>query len=151
MKALNLTCDFEKPGCQWKTAPNSAKSWNIGRGKTPSSNTGPSFDHTFKNKTGNYLYFEASWVSGTNRLDKGDRVILTSPPILTTTACLRFAYHMYGKNVEALEVFIRNGKHSRRMWQKKGNQGNKWFVANVELVVNIDYHVSFIEKFLAYI
>lgn len=141
---MNLTCDFEKSGCQWLSSARGVKSWNIGKGKTPSAKTGPSFDHTFKNMSGHFLYFEASWIAGTKRLEKGDRVILQSPFILATSICLSFAYHMYGRDINALEVYIRNGKHARRMWSKKGNQGDKWFTANVELDVNIEFQVTII-------
>ena len=137
-----MSCDFESEGCSWKSSTRGIKNWNIGRGRTPSGRTGPSFDHTYKNNSGQYLYFESSWVAGTTRLKNGDRVILQSPYILSTVACLRFAYHMYGTDINALEVYIRNGRHSRKIWQKKAPQGNNWLIAEINLAVSIEYQVS---------
>ena len=140
---MNLTCDFETSGCQWKSSELGVKKWNIGSGRTPSQKTGPSFDHTYKNVSGNYLFFEASWSGkGTPPLKAGQRIVLESPLILSSQVCLRFAYHMYGQSVGALEVYIRKGKHFRKMWSVKGNQKDKWHTAQVELAVNIEYKVN---------
>ncbi|XP_066912161.1 uncharacterized protein [Clytia hemisphaerica] len=142
VKSLNLTCDFESPGCGWKNSKKGVKGWNIGKGATPSHRTGPSVDNTIKTKTGKYLYFEASWVSGTTPLRRGSRVILESPIIFSSQVCMKFAYHMYGKGVGSLEIHIRRGKHSRKMWSKKGDQGDKWYQAEVELAINIEYKIT---------
>lgn len=49
---------------------------------------------------------------------------------------------MYGQHIKGLEVFVRNGKYKRRMWQKYGDQGDRWYIAEVELAVNLEYYVS---------
>lgn len=144
INSLNLTCDFESKGCAWNSSSKGVKGWNIGRDKTPSRNTGPSFDHTHKGKkTGHFLYFEASWSSRSSKpLKNGDRVILISPLIMASQVCLKFAYHMYGKSINALEVFIRRGKHYRKVWSKEGEQGEDWHIAEIDLAVNIEYKIS---------
>lgn len=142
VKSLNLSCNFESEGCKWTNSKRGIKEWNIGRGRTPSAKTGPSFDNTFKNASGTYLYFEASWATGTKPLRKGDRVILESPFILAPSVCLRFAYHMFGRDTDALEVYMRKGKHFKKVWHKNGNQGNKWLKATIDLSVNIEYQIS---------
>ena len=143
---LNLTCNFETEGCEWKSSTTlGVKKWNIGRGPTPSRNTGPSFDHTYKNTSGNYLFFEASWSGkGTPPLKEGSRIVLESPLVLSSQVCLRFAYHMYGQSIGALEVYIRKGKHFRKMWSAEGNKKDKWHTAEIELAINIEYKVNYL-------
>ena len=47
----------------------------LGSGGTPSSYTGPNYDHTFKNKTGHFVYVEST------ALDlRGDQAWLVSEP-----------------------------------------------------------------------
>jgi len=121
-----------------------AKGWNIEQGDTPSSSTGPSVDHTYGNTSGHYLYFETSWVSGSKPLKEGSRVVLETPLIMAAEACLKFAYHMFGRSIGSLEVYIRRGKHFKKLWSKKGEQGNKWHLAEVNLKVNIEYKVCVI-------
>lgn len=143
VQSMNLTCDFESRGCQWTSSSKGVKGWNIGRGRTPTRNTGPSFDHTYRNASGSFLYFEASWVSGKNQpLRDGSRVVLESPLVMASSVCLRFAYHMYGRSINRLDVFIRRGKHFRKVWTKKGAQGNKWFTTEIDLSINIEYKVT---------
>ena len=143
---MNLTCNFETEGCEWKSSTTlGVKKWNIGRGPTPSRNTGPSFDHTYKNTSGNYLFFEASWSGkGTPPLKEGSRIVLESPLVLSSQVCLRFAYHMYGQSIGALEVYIRKGKHFRKMWSAEGNKKDKWHTAEIELAINIEYKVKYL-------
>ena len=137
-----MSCDFEREGCQWKSSENGVKGWNVGQGPTASINTGPSFDHTFKNVSGHYLYFEASWIHGTPRLKNNDRVILESPIIVAPLACLKFAYHMYGSDVKGLEVYLNNGMHRKKIWHRDGPQGNNWNTAELDLSISIEYFVS---------
>ncbi|XP_065669264.1 uncharacterized protein LOC100200388 isoform X3 [Hydra vulgaris] len=139
---LNVSCDFEKEGCQWKSSEKGVKAWNIGQGPTASLNTGPSFDHTFKNLSGHYLYFEASWIQGTPRLKNNDRIILESPTILAPYACLKFAYHMFGVDIKGLEVYLNSGIHRKKIWHRDGPLGNKWNSVELDLSINIEYYIS---------
>lgn len=110
--------------------------------RTPSYNTGPEYDHTYGNKTGKYIFLEASFVENTKPLKEGDRIIFQSPLMLASEACLKFAYHMHGRTMGSLEVVVRNGKFKRKMWEKKGEQGKKWKYAEISLAINIEYNVS---------
>ena len=49
---------------------------------------------------------------------------------------------MYGRSIGSLEVYIRKGKHSRKMWSTKGNKEDKWHTAEIELAINIEYKVN---------
>ncbi len=74
--------------------------WTVNSGPTSTSNTGPNGDHTTGN--GIYIYTEAS--NGYS----GDQTILTSPCIdvsnLHDTALVSFWYHMYGADINTLNV-----------------------------------------------
>ncbi len=86
----------------WTVEPfaSNTYSWMVNSGSTPSSNTGPNGDHTTGN--GVYLYTEAS--NGSS----GAQTILTSPCIdmsnLQDTALISFWYHMYGSDVNTLNI-----------------------------------------------
>ena len=100
--SLPYSQDFELlPGAtlDWSTHPTVGYTWNMNSGSTPSSNTGPSGDHT--SGSGHYIYTEAS--NGTS----GDEAFLTSPCLnFSGSGLLRFSfwYHMYGNAINVLYV-----------------------------------------------
>lgn len=74
-------------------------SWIRQRGSTGSSGTGPSSDHTRRNRLGYYIYIETSSVSA----NKTARLL--SPTVtLSGSQCLSFWYHMYGSDINRLSV-----------------------------------------------
>ncbi|XP_034001963.1 MAM domain-containing glycosylphosphatidylinositol anchor protein 2 [Trematomus bernacchii] len=106
-------------------------------------NTGPSTDHA-GTKTGFYMYIETS----RPRLE-GDAARLLSPtfnmnsktssssPVTTNpTYCFSFYYHMYGKHIGALNVFLRQKTQTvtdTSVWSLIGNQGDRWRRAKVNI------------------
>ena len=48
------TCDFETDLCGWTERQDDVFDWTLNRGTTPSSNTGPSVDHTLGTTTGQW-------------------------------------------------------------------------------------------------
>ena len=56
-------CDFEKGMCTWMNIGGDTFDWRLGKGATPSGNTGPNSDHTLGTPKGNlvlYLFNEDS-------------------------------------------------------------------------------------------
>jgi hypothetical protein len=51
---VNARCNFQNGWCGWKNVSGRPLSWILNSGPTPSERTGPSFDHTYRNKTGTY-------------------------------------------------------------------------------------------------
>lgn len=49
---FKLNCTFENGSCDWDMGNDEKKSFIVGKGKTPTENTGPYHDHTFKNNSG---------------------------------------------------------------------------------------------------
>jgi PKD repeat protein len=86
----------------WSRSASSGYFWTSGSGATPSFNTGPNADHT--SGSGKYAYTEG--FSNVNSTE------LTSPSIdvsSLTTPELRFWYHMFGTNIQKLEVEVFDG------------------------------------------
>ena len=52
VKNVDLNCTFENGSCNWNMGTDKTKSFTFGKGKTPTENTGPYFDHTYFNESG---------------------------------------------------------------------------------------------------
>ena len=81
---------------------------------------------------GSYVFMEAS--------DRkyGDKARLISDWLEPNkTMCLQFWYHMQGKDVGKLNVYITANFSQNQIWSQEGNQGNRWLFAQVPI-----YHVS---------
>lgn len=79
---------------------------------------------------GRYLYIEAS-----NR-QAGDRARLQSAWFIKTQQlCLQFWYHMFGKDIGSLNIYIlRNASGSEtKVWSQQGHMGDKWIFAQVPM------------------
>ena len=87
---------------------------------------------------GHYLYIESS--SPRRNLDKA---ILISPVIPAGQACLKFYYHMNGKDIGKLKLklFSNNSYVKGTPWRKRGNQGNQWKEAKISISINRPYQV----------
>nr|QNH72392.1 toxin candidate TRINITY_DN31071_c0_g1_i3 [Pachycerianthus borealis] len=101
--------------------------WQLKSGPTKFWGTGPGADHT--TGKGWYALMETSWGQ------KGQKAQLwtsTHPP--TKYSCLTFWYHMYGKNIGRLWVYVEPvGKAKWIKWQKAGDQGDRWINAAVTI------------------
>ena len=67
-------CDFEQGWCGWNNTLRDDLDWTRHNGSTPTTQTGPSVDHTFKNSTGMYVYVDMSETSL-----MGNAAVLQSP------------------------------------------------------------------------
>ncbi|XP_061676951.1 MAM domain-containing glycosylphosphatidylinositol anchor protein 2 isoform X2 [Syngnathoides biaculeatus] len=101
-------------------------------------NTGPGADRR-GSKQGHYVYIETS-----RPRKEGDKARLVSPSFNAAsksgaTYCLAFFYHMYGKHIGALNVFLRQKgatASDTSLWSLSGNQGDRWRRAAVEVDVH---------------
>ncbi|XP_063426135.1 delta and Notch-like epidermal growth factor-related receptor [Mytilus trossulus] len=102
---------------------NDDKNWTIRENNTPSTGTGPSSAYTGDY----YLYMETS--SG----PQGDIARLLSRDfIFEYTGCLKFQHHMYGADMGTLNVY----QGSSLIWNKTGDQGDQWHLAEISLQAN---------------
>lgn len=124
---LSGNCDFETGLCGYtQTKQGDAADWELRRGSTPTSYTGPRGDHT--TGLGYYLYMEAS------SMLPGQNVRLLSRPFRGARGpqCLRFYYHMYGSGTGKLRVLMNQDGEDMLLWQRSREQSFAWLRAQVE-------------------
>ncbi|XP_052001082.1 MAM domain-containing glycosylphosphatidylinositol anchor protein 2 isoform X2 [Xyrauchen texanus] len=105
-------------------------------------NTGPNSDHT-GSKQGFYMYIETS-----RPRQEGDKARLLTPSfsvapknpygnvVTNPTYCVSFYYHMYGKHIGTLNVYLRQKSQTGQdasVWTLSGNQGDRWRQARVNI------------------
>ncbi|XP_073527794.1 MAM domain-containing glycosylphosphatidylinositol anchor protein 1 isoform X5 [Phyllobates terribilis] len=111
-------------------------------------NTGPDMDRS-GTPEGFYMFIEAS-----KPQKFGDKARLISPqynitskfPSLKTIYCVSFYYHMYGRHIGNLTVFLRLrniGTQDIPVWSKKGNQGYKWQLENLQVNPTAPFQIVF--------
>ena len=71
-----------------------------------------------------YIYIETSHPRKAN-----EKAIINFSGYSGGSACLAFYYHMYGDNVNQLNVYLGSSK----VFAKAGNQGNEWKKAQVSI------------------
>ncbi|XP_077987551.1 uncharacterized protein LOC144442158 [Glandiceps talaboti] len=122
-------CDFEYGFCGLSQDTNADFAWTRNSGGTPSSNTGPSVDHTLNSDTGHYVYIETSAVSSCLVA----RLVLPQTYSRDDILCLNFYYHMYGNSIRTLNVYLQSNSYMYKVWTMTSNQGNTWFGVNIDL------------------
>ena len=129
------TCNFNDGQCGWQNDWYNFYDWAQHHGATASPGTGPAVDHTIGTAAGGYMYLESSasfvptwakesvleseFLSPYNYYEYNDK------------ACFRFYYHMYGHGMGELKVELAHNK--KVYWSIKGDQGNEWHRALVEI------------------
>ncbi|XP_022315384.2 MAM and LDL-receptor class A domain-containing protein 1-like isoform X2 [Crassostrea virginica] len=121
------TCTFDSPteDCHWKNLLSGDDiDWIRQAGSTPSSETGPSNDHTLKNGSGHYMYIESSTPANPN-----DTAVLQYDSLPTGQPfCLHFWYHMFGNSMGSLRVLAKDCSTKSRttLWEISGDQKDVW-------------------------
>ncbi|XP_078598876.1 MAM and LDL-receptor class A domain-containing protein 1-like [Branchiostoma floridae x Branchiostoma japonicum] len=135
------SCDFEPSDlCGYTQDTTDNLDWNRHAGQTPTSNTGPSVDHTLGTSSGYYMYMETS----TGSPGEVARLVSAPFPASGTPYCLRFYYHMFGDSIETLNVYIRKqGILGTPVWTLSGNQGNAWTLGHAQLDGSSGFNVIF--------
>ena len=79
--------------------------------------------------SGYYLFVETS-----SPAVSGDKARLLSQEFSATEGlCMSFWYHMYGSTMGALRILTKaNGKETL-IWDKHGDQGNKWVESKLKM------------------
>lgn len=134
-------CEFSNSFCFWTQDHGDQFDWRRRAGRTTSSNTGPTRDHTTGLVTGYYIYIETSFPR-----KQGDTARLVSPVYQATTAAsachFTFYYNMYGRTIGALNVYARQQDLSvTRIWSKSGSQANVWVRASLQLVYTQPFQI----------
>ncbi|XP_020897633.1 MAM domain-containing protein 2 [Exaiptasia diaphana] len=126
--------------CQWKSRKGTNKyKWARHKYTTKSSNTGPDGDNT--SGYGHYVYMETSKQNG-----QGQTAYLKSPALPPSDAhCLTFYYHMYGRDMGSLNVYIQKPKSRKKflVFTVSGDQGDMWHYQEVAIASTCKYRVVF--------
>ncbi|XP_077868508.1 MAM and LDL-receptor class A domain-containing protein 1-like [Saccoglossus kowalevskii] len=135
-----MQCNFENGLCNWTQATDTDElDWIRINGPTPSGYSGPIYDHTYSNDSGNYMYLDP----GKNQY--GYTAQLISPIFSSTECTMRFFYHMYGKNMGSLNIYTRiysnTNQGQTRVWQQIGENGAFWDRGTITFGVNNDFQV----------
>ncbi|XP_028397063.1 A disintegrin and metalloproteinase with thrombospondin motifs 3-like isoform X2 [Dendronephthya gigantea] len=135
--SVNLNCTFEHNFCAWiNLKRDDERDWTLNRGRTRTSKTGPSVDHTTNSTRGQYIYFESS-----SPVRNKDKAAIASPDMAVRRACLSFYYHMFGHRMGSLKVVRINAKGRRILWAKHTNQGDRWLNAKIDIEESSVYNL----------
>ncbi|PIK61570.1 putative MAM and LDL-receptor class A domain-containing protein 1 isoform X1 [Apostichopus japonicus] len=128
-----VSCDFESVDiCYYKQDQTDTADWTWQNGATRDHFSGPEHDKTRGDELGFYLVFAGDPSSPGTGLAR-----LISPKFQATTgtSCLEFWYHMYGNDVEALNVYVVNENYrtlpQTPTWSASGDKGNYWHRATI--------------------
>uniref|UniRef100_H2Y3P5 MAM domain-containing protein n=1 Tax=Ciona intestinalis TaxID=7719 RepID=H2Y3P5_CIOIN len=139
-------CDFEQNyWCGWTNQLNLNLNWTRWQGKSSSSYTGPSTDHTTLSENGYYIYVDMDYVGEDPHMNDPAQVF---SPMLTVTdengLCLTFWYHMYGDHVNQLGVYVKQRDYtSGLLWSRQGSLGSSWNYGQVSIQRAGDFTVVF--------
>ncbi|XP_077865040.1 MAM and LDL-receptor class A domain-containing protein 2-like [Saccoglossus kowalevskii] len=116
-------CTFETGECGWNDTAKGQYQWIRWRGATPTSNTGPAYDHTTYTQQGWYIYVDANVFGNTV-----EWAHYTSPTLQQSgSSCeLYFWYHMKGKGIGTLRVHVKESSYESEVWSRSGDQGDNW-------------------------
>ncbi|XP_033120651.1 MAM and LDL-receptor class A domain-containing protein 1-like isoform X2 [Anneissia japonica] len=138
---ISMNCDFEgklnASMCGFTQSKSDDFDWQLRKGSTDSTGTGPSADHTYGNTKGQYLYVEAS---SPRRPNERARVVSPLVESANHLLCLKFWYHMKGEHVGKLILYRRldGTGTSKQLWMMDGDQGDRWIEAWLPINKNDD-------------
>ena len=126
-------CDFEKGECTWINAQtddiNDNFDW-IRATRTPSTNTGPSTDHSTGTDKGHFMYIESSWPRQWGEKARFESEVLPS----TSGQCMQFWFNMNGAHINKLSILLKVLEQSEsRVWSYDGNRGVNWIQGQIPI------------------
>lgn len=91
----------------------------------------------FTTCSGFYIHLESS-----NPRSKGESVRFESPYVISSYKCVTFWYHMWGKHVGRLNIFVAQNLGSEKLkWRLSGNQGDSWIEGSTGINNTFAYKV----------
>ncbi|XP_077471884.1 MAM and LDL-receptor class A domain-containing protein 1 isoform X3 [Stigmatopora argus] len=125
-------CTFQGSLCGLQHNPSSDFNWTRTNGASqPGNSSGPRTDHTLETEHGNYLSAQL-WRHPTGYKGQIMTAVMESTP--AHGECLMFWYYMEGIDVGRLNVYLRVAETAIELWNRSGNQGNRWRHGRVSLL-----------------
>ncbi|XP_048584250.1 uncharacterized protein LOC5517652 isoform X2 [Nematostella vectensis] len=121
-----VICDFESDLCGMMHDKSADLQWQMGKGPTPTKETGPSYDHTTLGIIGKYIYLEAS-----DRKPGEGASLVTDKIKGGRPSCIQFWYHMKGVQIGTLNIYALVNKSSSLLWTRSGHVGDLWMFGQV--------------------
>ncbi|CAG9816232.1 unnamed protein product [Phaedon cochleariae] len=144
-------CSFEEDWCGWENVDVKSLEWARHNGSTPTNFTGPSFDHTFKNGSGNYLYVNMLKENAKFATAATLRSVDFNPPPRVhgnfssrfyNSCAIRFYLHKTGKHKSAILLQVTELRPSENVSMEMlwsfNDHGDQW-VRQVFILPNITH------------
>ncbi|XP_053392183.1 uncharacterized protein LOC123551746 isoform X4 [Mercenaria mercenaria] len=135
----SLDCSFDDGFCNWTQDENDDFDWTRLSGKTPTTFTGPDYDHT--SGEGFYVYIETTREKGDDYMNNF-KARLISPQKGPGQYCFSFWYHMYGSHINRLSVSKEEGTDTKELFLKTGEQGNKWILGQTQFEAKKSFQIA---------
>ena len=91
---------------------------------------------------GFYIHLESSYPRS-----QGDSVRFESPYVVSSYRCVTFQYHMFGKHVGRLNVFVaKKDSYVNLFWRLSGDQGDYWTGGSIKVTRYYPFKVRPIVK-----
>ncbi|XP_050297012.1 tyrosine-protein kinase receptor isoform X2 [Anthonomus grandis grandis] len=152
MMPYGSRCTFEEDDwCGWANADDkNVLKWSRHNGSTPNNFTGPHYDHTFLNSSGNYLYVNMLNEKSSFASQAVLRSVIFNPPPKVhgnsssryfNSCAIRFYLHKTGKHKSALliqvnEITPTENKTTKIYWSYMEDHGDQW-IREVYVLPNI--------------
>jgi len=132
------SCDFENGICDWANDKTAELDWTWHSGSTLSSDTGPKRDHTTGLSEGHYIYLETSHELQNSKA----RIISTTFTVKPGSKCdFRFFYHMLGKDIGSLNIYLRTSNGDKLSFQKSQEVGDYWERFDLSITTTLPFQI----------
>ncbi|EDV28175.1 uncharacterized protein TRIADDRAFT_53504 [Trichoplax adhaerens] len=136
--SYNIKCTFESSYCRWRNGANNDFNWKrVKLPQTSKENSG----FPIIGKRDFHIRTDTTYAKEyRTRARLVSKVLPQKFPI-----CLQFWYHMESTDESSgLRVYIRpSGGKLVKLWDKKGDQGQHWKFAQIQIESNINYKIIF--------
>ncbi|TRY97688.1 hypothetical protein DNTS_035488 [Danionella cerebrum] len=116
-------CTFQSSLCGLSPDTSTDFTWIRSNGEVSTSTPSPATDHTLGTSKGFYLSAQL-WKSPSG--SKGRMLLDVNQPTSEHGECLMFWYHMNGRDVGSLNIYVHDGKSEVAVWSADGHQGEQW-------------------------
>ncbi|XP_056333186.1 MAM and LDL-receptor class A domain-containing protein 1 isoform X2 [Danio aesculapii] len=120
-------CTFQGSLCGLSSDPTTDFTWIRTKGELSIDTPSPATDHTLETDKGFYLSAQL-WKNPSG--SRGRMMTEVNPPTSEHGECLMFWYHMNGKDVGSLNIYVQDVQSSRisqmSVWSVNGDQGQQW-------------------------
>ncbi|XP_054245935.1 LOW QUALITY PROTEIN: MAM and LDL-receptor class A domain-containing protein 1 [Indicator indicator] len=132
------SCTFEKGRCGWQNSLVDNFHWVLGVGSLQSLR--PPGDHTLGNRTGQFLYLEATALG----LKNGKAHVKSSRWKESSKSCvMSFWYFKSPKATACIQVLIKTDDGIRKIWSEFGSHGDEWKKVELHLGKLRNFEVIF--------